>query len=43
MSWKHCRCRRPEEVKEIERLMKRRAKREMLESAVERLYSSEAG
>ena len=33
----------PEEVKEIERLMKRRAKREMLESAVERLYRNGPG
>ena len=33
----------PEELKEIERLMKRRAPRETLECAVERLYVSGAG
>lgn len=33
----------PEDMKEIERLVKRRAKRETLERAVERLYSNGAG
>ena len=33
----------PEDAKEIERLVKRRAKRETLECAVERLYSNGAG
>ena len=33
----------PEDAKEIERLMKRQAKRETLECAVERLYIDGAG